>query len=101
MSEERMEQLGVPRRTFLKKAAAAAFVAPVVVTFALDGVAEAHSRRSYPNQALANQTEPNQALANQTEPVESCNPKQSVPNQTISIDPPASEPGFHFPRRRR
>jgi hypothetical protein len=96
MSEERMEQLGVPRRTFLKKAAAAAFVAPVVVSFALDGVAEAHSRQSYPNQALANQTEP----------VESCNPKQSVPNQTvpnqtISIDPPAKEPDFHFPRRRR
>ena len=101
MSEDRMERLGIPRRTFLKKAATAAFAAPVVVSFAFDGVAEAHSRQCRPNQSLGNQTEPTQSLPNQTEPVESCNPEQSVPNQTISIDLAPADPNHHLSRRWR
>jgi len=78
MSDERMEELGLPRRAFLKKAVAAAFAAPVVVSFALDGVAEAH--QTLPNQTLANQTYPNQCHPNQTLPNQS-HPNQSWPNQ--------------------
>jgi hypothetical protein len=60
MSEDRLRELGIPRRGFLKKTAAAAFVAPVVVSFALDGVAEA-SPLTAPNQSGPNQTCSNQA----------------------------------------
>ena len=71
MSDERIEELGLPRRAFLKRAAAAAFAAPVVVSFALDGVAEAHQsvpNQTQPNQSCPNQSHPNQTWANQTFP---------------------------------
>jgi hypothetical protein len=58
MSDERLRQLGIPRRGFLKRAGTVAFVAPVVVSFGLDGVAEAGS--SLPNQINPNQCFPNQ-----------------------------------------
>ena len=73
MSDERMDELGLPRRAFMKRAAAV-FVAPVIVSFGLDGVAEARTRsllpnlfpnQMYPNQAYANQTYPNQTFGNQ------------------------------------
>jgi hypothetical protein len=64
MSDERLQQLGIPRRKFLKSTAAAAFVAPVVVSFGLDGIAEAHGH-SFPNQTFGNQTFPNQFCPNQ------------------------------------
>jgi hypothetical protein len=64
MSDERLQQLGIPRRRFLKNTAAAAFVAPVVVSFGLDGIAEAHGH-SFPNQTFGNQTFPNQFCPNQ------------------------------------
>jgi hypothetical protein len=64
MSDERLQQLGIPRRKFLKSTAAAAFVAPVVVSFGLDGIAEAHPH-SFPNQTFGNQTFPNQFCPNQ------------------------------------
>jgi len=49
MSDERMEELGLPRRAFMKRAAAG-FIAPVIVSFGLEGVADAHTRYYYPNQ---------------------------------------------------
>jgi hypothetical protein len=57
MGEERMDELGVTRRSFLKRVGAAAFVAPVVVSFGMDGIAEAHS--SFPNQTFGNQVQNN------------------------------------------
>lgn len=65
MSDERLQELGIPRRRFLKRTAAAAFVAPVVVSFGMDGVAEAHYH-SFPNQTFPNQTCPNQTFSNQS-----------------------------------
>jgi hypothetical protein len=54
MTQDRLDELGIPRRSFLKKAGAV-FVAPVVVSFALDGVAEAQAS-SMPNQSFPNQS---------------------------------------------
>lgn len=59
MSEDRLRELGIPRRGFLKKTATAAFVAPVVVSFGLDGIAEADTG------VFSNQTCPNQRFGNQ------------------------------------
>ena len=59
MSEDRLRELGIPRRGFLKKTATAAFVAPVVVSFGLDGIAEADTG------TFSNQTCPNQRFGNQ------------------------------------
>ena len=78
MSDEHIHELGLPRRAFLKRAAAAAFAAPVVVSFALDGVAEAH--QSVPNQTQPNQTKPNQSCPNQSHPNQTC-ANQTFPNQ--------------------
>jgi hypothetical protein len=61
MSEDRFQELGIPRRGFLKKTASAAFVAPVVVSFGLDGVAGADTG-SFSNQTICNQAFPNQAF---------------------------------------
>ncbi len=60
MSDERLHELGIPRRRFLKGTAAAAFVSPLVVSFALDGSAEA--RPGMANQACANMAITNQFL---------------------------------------
>lgn len=49
MAGDRLDELGIPRRSFLKKSVGAVFVAPVVVSFALDGVAEARTS-ALPNQ---------------------------------------------------
>jgi hypothetical protein len=78
---------GPSRRAFLVRFAGAAFAAPVIASFALDGVAQA-SERSYHHQGNPNQTSgnqgspkqchPNQATGNQTTPP----PKQGHPNQT-------------------
>ena len=88
MSDERLEQLGLPRRAFLAKAAAA-FVAPVVVSFGLKGVAEAeaspehrHPNQTCGNQTLPNQTAPNQTVGNQTLPNQTVG-NQTLPNQTV------------------
>lgn len=59
MSDKRLRQLGIPRRSFLKRAGTVAFVAPAVVSFGLDGIAEAGI--SLPNQTNPNQCFPNQA----------------------------------------
>jgi hypothetical protein len=66
MSEDRMSELGIPRRKFLKGAAATAFVTPAVVSFGLDGIAEAHPGQHFHNQThqfCANQAFPNQSGA--------------------------------------
>jgi hypothetical protein len=60
MSDERLRELGIRRRTFLKRAAAAGFIAPVVVSFTLDGVAEAGT------QSASNQCRPQQLYRNLT-----------------------------------
>jgi hypothetical protein len=63
MSTERLEELGVPRRAFLKKAGAAALAAPLIVSFGMDAIAEASpTAQSLPNQCYANQIFANQAL---------------------------------------
>ena len=59
MSEDRMDELGLPRRAFMKRAAAAVFAAPVIVSFGFAGIAEACCH-SCPNQTNPNQTNPNQ-----------------------------------------
>jgi hypothetical protein len=55
MSDEQLQALGLPRREFLKKAAAGVFVAPVIVSFGLAGTAEAAGAGCFPNQTIANQ----------------------------------------------
>ncbi len=55
MSDERLQELGLPRREFLKKAAVGAFAAPLIVSFGLAGTAEA-APTCYPNQTFSNQT---------------------------------------------
>lgn len=67
MSTDRLEELGLPRRAFLKRAATAALVTPAIVSFGMDVIAEgptvaASAAQSYPNQCLPNQSYPNQAL---------------------------------------
>jgi len=77
------------RRAFIARLAGAAFVAPVIASFALDGVANASERggrndphhhgkpkHGHPNQGNPNQGNPNQGYPNQ------CNPNQAVGNQT-------------------
>jgi hypothetical protein len=70
------------RRKFLKGFLGAAFVAPVVASFALDGVASAEEsldhrlpNQSLPNQLLPNRGDPLQSLTNQI------HPRQILPNQ--------------------
>jgi hypothetical protein len=96
---------GPSRRVFLARFAGAAFAAPVIATFALDGVAQASERHDQhkpprhcnPNQTNANQTQPappkhgypNQTNPNQTQGSghghpKQCHPNQTAPNQTMS-----------------
>jgi hypothetical protein len=51
MSDARLNELGIPRRGFLKKAGTVAFVAPVIVSFGMDGIAEAGGGAN-PNQTI-------------------------------------------------
>jgi len=62
MSEEHLPEPRIPRRRFLKGTATAAFVAPVIVSFGLDGIAEADSN-SPPSQCFANMSFGNQAFS--------------------------------------
>ncbi len=67
MSTDRFKELGLPRRAFLKKAEGAALIAPAIVSFGMDVIAEGPSlaatpAQSQPNQCLPNQSYPNQAL---------------------------------------
>ena len=69
MSEQRWDELGVSRGHFLRRLVVGAFVAPVVVSFGLDGTASAHLRQSCSNQtesgypiSTSNSTEPVQIL---------------------------------------
>jgi hypothetical protein len=68
MSTDRLEELGLPRRAFLKKAVAGtALIAPAIVSFGMDATAEGRKgsglpAQSQPNQCLPNQCFPNQAL---------------------------------------
>jgi hypothetical protein len=76
---------GPSRRAFLVRFAGAAFAAPVIASFALDGVAHA-GERSYhhqgnPNQTTGNQGHPKQCHPNQTTGNQGY-PKQGHPNQT-------------------
>jgi hypothetical protein len=67
MSTDRFEELGLPRRAFLKKAAGAALIAPAIASFGMDVIAEGSSAaaapvQTQPNQCFPNQSYPNQAL---------------------------------------
>jgi hypothetical protein len=55
MSDERMQELGLPRREFLKRAAVGVFAAPLIVSFGFSGTAEA-AAACLPNQTFSNQT---------------------------------------------
>ena len=64
MSDERFEKLGIPRRKFLKGIIGGAFAAPVVVSFGLDGVAQANTPQfnnqfydHFPYQHIPNQAQ--------------------------------------------
>jgi hypothetical protein len=76
---------GPSRRAFLVRFAGAAFAAPVIASFALDGVAQASERSyhhsSHPNQTSGNQGSPKQCHPNQTTGNQG-HPKQGHPNQT-------------------
>jgi hypothetical protein len=82
---------GPSRRAFLVRFAGAAFAAPVIASFALDGVAQAsersHHHQGNPNQTTGNQGHPkqghpNQTTGNQGHPKQ-CHPNQGNPNQTL------------------
>jgi hypothetical protein len=68
------------RRSFIKKFAAGAFVAPVIASFALDGMASAAPVPNLPNQGFPNQGFPNQSCPNQIFPNQGF-PNQGFPNQ--------------------
>jgi len=77
------------RRAFLVSFAGAAFAAPVIASFALDGVAQASERKHHyqgqPNQTSGNQGHPKQCHPNQTTGNQTPgdgHPKQGNPNQT-------------------
>jgi len=76
---------GPSRRAFLVRFAGAAFAAPVIASFALDGVAQASERtyhpQGHPNQTSGNQGSPKQCHPNQTTGNQG-HPKQGHPNQT-------------------
>ena len=98
---------GPSRHAFLVRFAGAAFAAPVIASFALDGVAQASQRggqqqdkrhcapnQGHPNQGNPNQTtpppkqgHPNQGNPNQGPPnhghPKQCHPNQGNPNQTL------------------
>ena len=97
MSGDHFKQSDVTRRRFLKGAVMAAFAAPVVVSFALDGIAEADPRHLYPNQTYGNQPRPI------PEPGEHCQtfPNQIFPNQTFpnQIFPNQTFPNQIFPNQ--
>ena len=65
MSTKHLDELGVPRRAFLKKAGAAALAAPVIVSFGMDAIAEGSTSTGLakPGQCFPNQTFANQQLS--------------------------------------
>jgi hypothetical protein len=65
MSTDRLEEIGLPRRAFLKRAAGAVFIAPAIVSFGMDAIAEAPSASGLPAQSQPNQCFPNQSFPNQ------------------------------------
>jgi hypothetical protein len=79
------------RRAFIARLAGAAFVAPVIASFALDGVANAserggrngHHHHGNPNQGHPNQGNPNQGYPNQGNPNQCC-PNMANPNQCLA-----------------
>ena len=81
---------GPSRRAFLVRFAGAAFAAPVIASFALDGVAQASERGGHqkdkrhcaPNQGHPNQGNANQGPPNHGHPKQ-CHPNQGNPNQTL------------------
>lgn len=80
-----LDRVDPHRRKFLKAFLGAAFVAPVVASFALDGVAAAgenHDHHCLPNQLLPNQGGLLQPVSNPTtgDPLH-CLPNQLLPNQ--------------------
>jgi hypothetical protein len=94
---------GPSRRAFLVRFAGAAFAAPVIASFALDGVAQASERGGHqkdkrhcaPNQGHPNQTNPNQTNPNQGPPKHG-HPNQGYPNQT---NPNQGPPNHGHPKQ--
>jgi hypothetical protein len=89
------------RRVFITKYAALAFAAPLVASFALDGVASAAPRitmgnqQQFPNQQCPNQFFPNQKFPNQKFPNQQL-PNQQLPNQQL---PNQQFPNQQFPNQ--
>lgn len=65
MSTDRLDELGLPRRAFLKKAAGAVLIAPAIVSFGMDVIAEGPNVSAFPAQSQPNQCFPNQSFPNQ------------------------------------
>lgn len=78
---------GPSRRAFLVRFAGAAFAAPVIASFALDGVAQA-GERGGPQKNHHHQGNPNGGYPKQGNPnggyPKPCHPNQGNPNQTLS-----------------
>jgi hypothetical protein len=84
------------RRIFITKFAGLAFAAPIIASFALDGMASATSRTGPGSQhRCSNQHIPNQHVPNQHIPNQCC-PNQHIPNQHI---PNQHIPNQHIPNQ--
>src|ERR1700756_3391909 len=66
MSTDRLDELGIPRRAFLKGAAGAALIVPAIVSFGMDVIAEGPNASSLAAQSQPNQCFPNQSFSNQS-----------------------------------
>ena len=67
-AHKRLSDVDPSRRKFIKRFAVTAFVAPVIASFALDGIARADTNQCRPNQSWPNQSWPNQSWPNQSWP---------------------------------
>jgi hypothetical protein len=74
------------RRSFIKKFAAGAFVAPVIASFALDGMASAAPVPNFPNQGFPNQSCGNQGFGGQGFPNQGIGNQQPDPAQLREIE---------------
>jgi hypothetical protein len=92
---KRLSDVDPSRRKFIKRFAVTAFVAPVIASFALDGIASADTVHLHPNQCHPNQHWPNQHWPNQHWPNQHW-PNQNWPNQYC---PNQYWPNQHWPGR--
>ena len=89
MTNKRWEELGLTRRDFLRKLAVAGFVAPVVVSFSLDAVAEAGVRTTLgPNSTVPISTTRHPRPSTTPMPTTTCKTTTPKPTTTRSTTTP-------------